>query len=85
VDLIRWRPITPFEKTEFGIASSIPKQQNFMIQGDGSSGPTPLILMEYLLFAFNNNGIGISDTSSKSYQELITVTDNEDREVVLSF
>lgn len=85
VSLIRWRPITPFEKTEFGISSSFKKQQDFLLEGNGSIENVPAILKQHLLNVLGNEEIRISNTVSKNYQELITLVDSKNDETTMCF
>ncbi len=85
VNLMRWRPITPFEKTEFGEATNIPHKKDFLLEGDGSAHNAPALLHEHLLRMLNHTDIQILSTSSRNYQELIAFVDTKNREAVLSF
>ena len=85
VNLIRWRPITPFEKTEFGEAVNAPRKKDFLLEGNGSAHNAPALLHEHLLRALNHTDIQIIDTNSKNYQELITFVDSKGKEAALSF
>ena len=76
VSLARWRPITIFEKTEFGISSNTPKTDESFITFDVDYTEIPMQLYEHLLGVLENTNIRIQDKISNNYQEQIKFEDD---------
>ena len=85
VNLIRWQQITPFEKTEYGEATNVPRKKDFLLEGNGNVYNSVALLHNHLMQELNHTDIKIVDTNSKNYQELITFSDIENQAAVLSF
>lgn len=85
VNLIGWRPITPFEKTVFGEVLEKPSKPFFFLKVDGSAHNTPELLREHLQQMLDGTDIQIFSGRSTNYQEQIAFVDTENKDAVLIF
>lgn len=85
VNLIRWKPVSPFEKTSFEDATNIPRRHNYIIEGIENLNDIPDILINYLRQALLGDNISIINHASHNYQEAITFSDDKGKIVVASF
>lgn len=77
IDLVRWNPISVFEKTEFGIASSKPSNKSYFISTKSSADDAPTKLRQALIQIFESSSLEIVQSVSNNWEEQITVSDGE--------